>query len=346
MKNRDPKLIREIINRFHSKRFSGKVKRNFHQWLIQPEDYSAKDEAMNELWHDVVVKVTGSVYKSLDMVKAKLGMVPPKKQTVPLQRVLTRVAAVMLPAALIVGSYFIYEAAGNQAEWVRIETPYGKTGCYYLADGTCVWLNAGSSLEYPEKFRGRKREVRLNGEAFFDVTPDKRKPFVVVSDHLRTTVLGTEFNVCSYGNQRHESVTVLSGSVNVTTKDDQMHHLVPDRHLTHWIEDGNTDIEEVDAASMISWLTSGLVFENSTLEDILCGLQRTYNLKVIVDSAQLTNTIYCMKFVNGESLDYVLDVVHSLVGLPYRLEGDMLVIGSDTSNASEFKSSEVGPRFR
>lgn len=347
MKNRDPKLIRDIIERFHPKRFSGKVTKSFHLWLIAPEDYSAKDEAMNELWNTLVSNVSRSVYHSLDAVKMRLGMIPAGKQPVPLRRTLARVAAVMLPAAIMVGSYFIYNATAPDMQWVKAEVPYGETACYDLADGSRVWLNAGSSLEYPVKFRGRMREVRLDGEGFFDVAPNKRKPFVVVSDHLRTTVLGTEFNICSYNNQRHECVTVVSGEVSVTTSDNKTHRLAPDRHLVHWIEEGRTEVDDCDASSMIGWLSNkGLIFENSTIEDILCGIQRTYNLKVRVDSAQLNNTIYCLRFVNGEPLDYVLEVVHSLVGLPYRLEGDMLVVGSDAANASEFRSNEIRPDFR
>lgn len=338
MKNRELRFVEEIIKRFHYRRFSRKVVKNFHLWLLSSKDYTAKDKAMNEVWLDTPYSVTRSVYRSLAAVKARLGMGGSEKASVRLNRVAARVAAVMVPAILMVGAYFLYDGMGN-AELVRAEVACGETGYYVLADGTEVWLNSGSYLEYPAKFKGRNRNVKLYGEGFFDVAPNKRKPFIVHTEHMSTKVLGTEFNICSYDNQRHECVTVLTGRVDVTTKDNKTHNLVPDRHLIHWIEEGHTEVEEVDAASMIRWRENGLVFENSSFEDILYALQRKYNFKVMIDSANLSGALYRMQFVNGEPLNYILDVVHSVVGLPYKLENDTLIVGSDQKNALELAAA-------
>jgi ferric-dicitrate binding protein FerR (iron transport regulator) len=328
MNNRDPKLIREIITRFHAKRFSGKTARDFQRWLILPENYSAKDEAMNEVWDSLVSTITGSTYKSLKKVKIRLGMTSSKKSATPLRRTMLRVAAVLLPAALVVGGYFTMQRVNDNVEWARVEVPNGQTQTYTLADGSTVCLNAGSVLEYPVEFRGRERQVKLRGEGFFKVTPDKSKPFVVTSPRLHTTVVGTEFNISAYDNQLHESVTVLSGQVDVATPEGAIHQLTPNTHLTHWIESGSTDVEEIEASSIVGWMNDELVFENSTLEDILCGIRRKYgDLKVVVDSTCLTNTAYRMKFTHGESLEYVLDVVHKVTGVRYTLNGDTLTIG-------------------
>ncbi len=341
MNNRETQFIDEIIKRFHSRRFSRKVVKSFHLWLISSEDYTAKDEAMSEVWQETPHSVTRSVYRSLDAVKARLGMVRSsagKHKPVRLNRaarIASRVAAIMLPAALIVGAYFIMSNVTGKVEWTCVEVPYGQTGYHKLADGTEVWLNSGSSLEYPMKFKGRKRDVKLNGEGLFNVTPDKRKPFVVRTEHMSTQVVGTEFNISCYDNKKTESVTVLSGRVDVTTSDNKTHNLMPNRQLTHWIGTGQTEIEDVDASSMIRWREDGLVFEESTFEDILCALQRKYNLRVVVDSANFTGSLYRMQFVNGEPLDYVLDVVHSVVGLPYKLEDGTLTVGSNLEKAQD-----------
>jgi ferric-dicitrate binding protein FerR (iron transport regulator) len=330
MNSCDPKLIRQIVARFHSSRSSGKTVRYFHKWLLSSEDYTVKDEAMHEVWDSMDSTVTASTYKSLELVKVRLGMIPPKKSTTSLRRTLLRVAAVLLPAVLVIGTYFGIREFNNNVKWARVETPYGKTEQYTLADGTTVWLNAGSSLEYPVRFRGEQREVKLRGEGFFKVTPNEHKPFVVISNHLRTTVLGTEFNVKAYDNQRNESVTVLSGEVNVVCAGGDIHHLTPNNHLTYWTEGGDTEIVDEDAASIMGWVSDGLVFENSTIEDILCGIQRKYSdLKVVVDSTKLTNTVYRMQFTHDESLEHVLDVVHKVTGIEYTLNGDTLIIGEE-----------------
>lgn len=335
MKNQDTKRIQEIIENFHARRFTGKIRRDVHLWLISPEDYAAKDEAMNEIWHNIPNSTTNPAYRSLGEVKAKLEMAPARKKTVALNRMAAKVAAVLIPAMLAVGAYFTYDGTGHP-QWLRMDVPYGQTGHYILADGSNVWLNAGSTLIYPETFRGRLREVKLTGEGFFDVAANKRKPFVVHTAHMRTEVVGTSFNVSCYDNVEHESVTVLTGQVNVTTSDDKTHALTPDRHLTHWRVDGMTDVENVDASSMICWREDGLIFENNTFEDMLCALQRKYRIRVMADPAIFTDTAFRIWFVNGEPLEYIMEVIHRLAGLPYTFEDGVLTVGDGKGKIEEF----------
>ncbi len=344
MKNRETRIIEEIIARFHSKRFRKKVEHDFYHWLLLSEDWTAKDEAMMEVWSNIPHSVTRSVYRSLDAVKSRLGMAVSARKRAQLNRrgVMARVAAVLLPTVLLLGSYLVYNNAGR-VELVRMDVPYGQTGYHMLADGTEVWLNAGSYLEYPVKFKGRNREVNLYGEGFFDVARDAKKPFIVHTGYMDTRVVGTEFNISCYESQRHESITVLTGQIEVTTRDEKVHSLVPNRHLTHWIESGETHIEEVDASSMICWRNNGLVFEDSTYEEMLCALSRKYDFRVTIDSAYLTGSIYRMQFINDEPLEYILDVIHSVVGLPYKLENGVLVVGSDQANAREIGLPKQAP---
>lgn len=330
MKNQSPKLIQEIISRFHRKRFRAKAKSNFHLWLISQKDYVAKDMALHEVWHSIPSAVTNETFRSLHKVKIKLGMTHPRKQTIQMNRILARVAAVFLPVVMFIGGYFIYESMNRPAEWARMEVPYGDTAHHVLDDGTNVWLNAGSVLEYPVKFRGKQREVRLYGEGFFDVAPQKRMPFIVQTECLKTQVVGTIFNVCCYGDLDLECITVLGGQVVVTTQDNEMHELVPNNHLTYLKDGMETIVEEVDAASMICWMQNGLVFEESTYEDILHTLRRKFNIKVIVDPAHYSNTKYRLWFINDEPLEYILEVVHQLIGLSYKFENETLTVGEKT----------------
>lgn len=334
MNNGNNSLVEKIITRFHSERFSGKAKKNFYLWLLSDKDDEAKDAAMNGVWNNIPYSINRSVYRSLDRVKVRLGMAAPRKGVSGLARAAMKAAAVLLPAMIITGIYF---SIPGETEWTQISVPHGETGHYVLADGTEVWLNAGSVLEYPEKFRRRKREVKLDGEGFFDVAADKKKPFVVISRNMETTVIGTEFNVASYENLKNVSVIVLSGQVEVATPDSHKHSLVPDRMLTHNSKTGETTVEEVDAAALIRWMNNELVFENSTFEDILYTIKRKFNLKIMVDPDHFDNSLYRMRFVNGEPLDYILDVVHSVVGLSYKLEAGVLTVGADPAKARELK---------
>jgi ferric-dicitrate binding protein FerR (iron transport regulator) len=133
-------------------------------------------------------------------------------------------------------------------------------------------------------------------------------------------------------------VTVLDGLVDVTAGA-TTHSLVPDRQLTFGVEEGEARVEEVDAASLIRWRENHLIFEDCTFNDILCSLERRFDLKVAVDPKYLTDARYRMQFVSGEPLDYILDVVHSVVGLPYKLDGKELIVGSRQNNIRKSNAS-------
>lgn len=335
MSTGDNRLVEKIITSFHSSRFSRKTEQDFHRWLLSGQDDAVKETAMNKVWNAVPSTMNRAVYRSLYRVKIKLGMAAaPKKFSWPV-RAAMKAAAVVLPALIVTGIYF--SMLTGAVEWRQVSVPRGETGYCQLADGTEVWLNAGSVLEYPEKFRKGKREVKLNGEGFFDVVANRRKPFVVVTRRMETTVTGTEFNVSSYENCKSESVTVLSGHVDVAAPDGKTYGLAPDRMLTHNYKTGETSVDEVDAAAMVGWMNSELVFENSTFEDILYTIQRKYDLRIMVDPAKLDGALYRMRFVSGEPLDYILDVVHSVVGLSYKLEAGTLTVGSDLAKVKELE---------
>ncbi len=109
-------------------------------------------------------------------------------------------------------------AATTSAQLKALSIPRGQDYHLTLADGTKVWLNAESRLEFPDRFNGNTREVRLQGEAYFEVKKDVKRPFIVHTDYLSTRVLGTSFDVRAYS-RKDASVTLVSGRVQVKTGD-------------------------------------------------------------------------------------------------------------------------------
>lgn len=164
---------------------------------------------------------------------------------------------------------------GNRTN--TIQTPIGTEYSIILADGTKVWLNAGSSLRFPETFDTDEREVKLSGEAYFEVTPDKKRPFYVNADQQVIRVFGTHFNVQSYPNENHKT-TLVEGSVQVT-QFGQSRMLKPGQAA--WNANNKLIVQNVNVAEAIAWKNGFFYFESTPIKEALTAIKRWYNVDII-----------------------------------------------------------------
>lgn len=162
-----------------------------------------------------------------------------------------------------------------------LQIPRGGEYFLTLADGTEVWLNAETEIRYPVQFTGDKRVVYLDGEAYFTVTPNKTKPFVVVSTHASVSVLGTQFNLRAYPDEPTVSTTLVSGSVIMQSeKYKQQIKLVPGEQGKLEIASANLSKQEVNTYLYTAWKDGRFAFRDARLEDLFNILSRWYDLNV------------------------------------------------------------------
>lgn len=162
----------------------------------------------------------------------------------------------------------------------RLTTPRGKDFQLILSDGTKVWLNADSKIDYPAKFSGGARVVQLQGEAYFEVEKDSEHPFIIKTKNFETKVLGTKLNVRSYSDE-DSRVTLIEGSVDVkNTKSGSTVRLVPGEEA-RFMADGSIETSCTDVDSYVYWKEGFFYFDNVSLVDIMQTLGRWYNLNVI-----------------------------------------------------------------
>ena len=179
------------------------------------------------------------------------------------------------------GGGLIYDTTARQEEnkYNRIEVPRGSEYWIVLPDGTRVWLNAATELKYPVRFVGKERRVYLSGEAYFEVQRDTAKPFIVVMNGNEVRVLGTEFNVRSYKDEKCQFTTLVTGKVLLTTHDRKCMELLPNEQ---GIVDPQGELrkEQVDVALYTAWKDGNFVFRKQCLENIMEIVERWYDLKV------------------------------------------------------------------
>lgn len=185
-----------------------------------------------------------------------------------------------------------------------VSIPRGKDYRIKLSDGSVVWIFAGSELSYPTRFTDDRREVRLRGEAFFEVEPDPRKPFIVKTDHCDVKVLGTAFNVKSYDEMDVVEVSLAQGSVEV-----EGHLLEPDNQLRFDKATGEVSYLPVNGTNYILRTRNMFVFEDMKLEEIMEELMRWYDFEPVFADEKLSGKRFGLKVKRSENLDFILHIL-------------------------------------
>lgn len=229
------------------------------------------------------------------------------------RRILWRVAAGLLVLIGLGATTFYFTPSTNQEsiEQVTLSTGWGQQQDVVLPDGTKVTLNAGSSISYPKKFSTSKRDVRLSGEAFFDVVNNTAVPFIIHTDEVKTTVLGTSFNINTQDKKRI-TITVATGKVRVVSNhDDQEVILTSSQQATFNPITQTISKREVNLEKYLDWKEGVLRFEGVTLAEASKKLEQWYNVTVKVLNNDIANCKFSGKF-NNEKLSTVLENLKNL----------------------------------
>ena len=227
--------------------------------------------------------------------------------------------------------YVVFEAT-QVAQVVSMETnngihtlkiPRGMNQQLTLTDGTQVWLNAESTLEYPETFEGKpNREVYLKGEAYFEVTKNASQPFRVKTDALETLVLGTSFNVRAYSKEDTQ-VTLVEGSVKVSDKHQNELRLQPGEHT-----DGKLNKTKVEKADDYhSWAAGIFYFDHTELVEIMRELGRWYNINIVFTNKEIMHERLHFQANRKGTLEDALELLNTMQKVNARIEKDKVVIG-------------------
>lgn len=212
----------------------------------------------------------------------------------------------------------------------EIKIPYGKTFKVTLSDGTMVNLNAGSSLKYPVQFiKGNKREVVLDGEAFFDVAKDKAHPFIVKTRGVDVKVLGTKFNVSSYKEDVDINTVLIEGSVRLCDANDanKKTMLVPGEKGTWNSNNKDIAVNQVDTRFYTEWINGEIVFRKTAFRDIIIKLERTYNVTIENNREDILDKKFNASFnKNIESIEKVLETMGKIQGFTFKKEGKLIKI--------------------
>lgn len=222
------------------------------------------------------------------------------------------IAAACLFIVCGVSFYIINKSYNSSQENLLVEmTGIGEVKQIILSDGTKVWLNSKTELKYSKNFDTKNREVTLDGEAYFEVKRDESKPFIINSQSVKTTVLGTTFNVSAYKTDSDVKVSVISGKVAVEenknkvllTKNQQAIFDKEKRELTQ----NNT----INASENVLWKEGKLLFKGISLEKVIAGIQRNHKTNIII-SEKIKNCTISADFTDM-SIEKIIKILEEIV---------------------------------
>ena len=216
----------------------------------------------------------------------------------------------------------------KKSSFNQLIVPKGKRSTLELADGTRVWVNSGSVLQFPSVFDDQYRKILVDGEIYIEVLKNAHKPFFVKTSQFEVQVLGTRFNVSAYGEDKMQSVVLVSGSVSVKTKSGKGLLLKPDQMLC--IAGDSSEIKTVDVYDHISWKDGLLQFKSTNLNQITIAISRYFDVSVIC-SPELGSLKCSGKLVLFDDLNAVLSTLKEIFPVDFIKAGNEIKIISNTS---------------
>lgn len=256
------------------------------------------------------------MYDALLVSDESEGVVTPKVVSVR-RRWLSVGVAIAAAIAALVG---LFGGVFNQSEQDQfiihtVSSPVGQQTHTTLSDGTRVWLNSNSLIEVV-KLSESERRIRLRGEAYLDVAKDASRPFVVETENMVVTVLGTEFNVNTYG--KLQSVVLVNGKVQVTDRQEGTNYeLTPGNRFEMDVETGDKTIRNVDTENFISWTNGYLKFESIPLKQVILQLQDYYGIVTTVTKEVDDSLLVSGKLELRKGIDKALESLCLISAVKY-----------------------------
>lgn len=340
-----------LIQRFISGNANEEQLRMLNEWMNRHPDNRELVRDLEEIWQstpseefEIDVQAAWKEFQSRKEVSNRrefknVGSIP-QKTTKNLMYV-ARVAAVVL-VSVFVGIFAHYtltttQNTGQVSEFYlmqTLETKKGEKARITFSDGSRVVLNSSSSVRFPQEFHGEKREVHLEGEAYFEVAHDPDHPFIVYAQDVEVEVLGTEFNVQSWSEDVAIGVAVREGKVAVSSTSKSMINKVQDENNVILTEGLYTRVEKdgiptppqsVNVTNHLLWTHGGLHFDNVPFSKVVRDIERRFNVQVVGVSDELKDVTYTGTFQYAD-LDEVLSVIGASMEIEYERKGANIII--------------------
>jgi transmembrane sensor len=318
-----------ILEKFLQKEATSSEIRQLSEWLCRPESQKELSDYFARKWesapHTIDLELQSNM---LEVLREKIA---PRPKQLPhrMFKVMKYVAAIVLPFVIGVGSYLLADKISSSRDKdMVVSVDNGQKAALQLPDGTKVWLNSGSHIRYDKSYNKQDRIVSFEGEAYFEVAKDKKRPFIVKVGAVSVRAVGTAFNVKGYDNDNTITATLMEGKIDVFDSKSSI-RLSPNEKIT--FDKNRLTFEKAqiyDANIASQWKNNRLAFDSETLEDIGKALERMYNVQMVFD----TEAIKQIRFsgtIKNNSLESVLQLISLTSPIDYSIQNSIVTLKFD-----------------
>lgn len=301
MNNHD---IEDLLDKYQQGKATVEETELVESWLSNPELNQAAWNQMNAAGQDQWLRnIEVRINTTVDSKKGKV---------IPFYHQWRRVAAVAAILLVTLSTYLFWPSLHHffsPQQLVSLKTSSQTTRKIVLADGSTVWLNAGSELQYAKVFTGKAREVFLTGEAYFDIQHDPGHPFLVHTGDVTTTVLGTAFNIKTDPQTHLLAVTVTRGKVSVSNAQGLLAMLAPDQQFIINTFSQVKQQQRVDAEQEIAWLQNDLYLDDVTFGEAARQLEERFTVIIRFHDPKAAGCRFTATLLKGKKLEDILKVI-------------------------------------
>jgi transmembrane sensor len=226
-------------------------------------------------------------------------------------------------------SYINENSSKELLAYNEIKIPKGYVFRLMLSDSTVVWLNASTRLKYPKRFISslKTRTVELEGEAFFEVAHNPKKPFIVITNGIEVEVLGTKFNVSSYTNEANINTTLVEGSVKVNDVNNNDKSIIIEPSYQASFNKNSMDLssKKVNTLEYTSWMQKRIIFNDVPFGELVKKIERTYNVEIINNNEQIKKKRFTGQF-DIENVDVIFKALSTIVDFDYEINNNKITI--------------------
>lgn len=244
-----------------------------------------------------------------------------KKKLIPLQWIVGAAATIII---LIIGGIYLFNIENNIEQYNTIIVPAGQRINLILSDNTNLWLNANTEFRYPTEFSKKNRTVYLDGEAYFEVSKDENKPFIVKTSKGVVHVTGTSFNVEAYSKFDNFVTSLFEGGVDIYIKDNKSVTLFPNE--LGILENNQFLIKNITDNDHYLWKDGLISFRNKGIEEILISLEKYFDIEIQINTSNLPQHTYTGKFRHSDGVEYALRVLQKSINFYYSRDVDSGII--------------------
>lgn len=204
-------------------------------------------------------------------------------------------------------------------------TPPGKEYSIILSDGTIVHLNSASKLKYPVNFKREVREVVLEGEGYFTIAKDSKRPFIVYTKGIQVRQYGTIFNINTHSSDKVE-IVLVEGSIGIAPPNSAPVIMKPYQFAEYNEVQQSLSVKDVDIEPYISWHHGELIFENKTMEEIMNTLSLWYGIDIIIDNKNIKKLHFTGRVNRYDKIDYILKAMERVADVKFNIKDNKVYV--------------------